>query len=332
MKAPLQVLPWHAGPWQRLFQALKQHKLPQALLFSGPAGCGKRDFAQAFAAALWCRAATVADGPCGTCPDCRQVLAQTHPNLLVLRAEEGKRDIRIESVRELCARLALTSHDGRPQLALIDPADALNRHAINALLKTIEEPPAHSHLLLLTERPLALPATLRSRCQRFSFPPPPVEQASAWLRAQVPPDAPVEAALTAAHGAPLKALALLSDGGLQKQAAWRKSLLDLAAGCGDPVQVAQSIGEEEVAGFLRWLAAWMRDLLRLRAQGGEGDPELASLARGLSREAYESLIGELMDDLHRLEGNVRPLWLLEALLIRWQEIGLQASRTMSTIP
>jgi len=319
VSAEWQILPWHTPQWRQLAQALKQQRLAHAWLFSGPTGCGTREFAQVFAAALWCRAPAADVSPCGVCTDCRQVRAMTHPNLHRVQVEEGKRDIPIEAARELCQRLAMTSHDGRAQLALIDPADALNRNSVNALLKTVEEPPAHSHLLLLAQRPLALPATLRSRCQQLRFPPPSVEQATSWLRAHAPAGAAVETALSAAHGAPLDALALLNDGGLDRQLAWRKAMLDLAAGRDDPVRAAQAIGEEQAPAFLRWFFATLANLLRLRTVGGE-DADLERLARALPVSAAAALADELIGDLRRLESNARPLWLLESLLIRWQDL------------
>src|SRR5690606_10991779 len=99
--------------------------------------------------------------------------------------ERKRRDIAIDAARRLIERLSLSAHYGRARVAVIAPADALNVNSVNALLKTVEEPPPSTHLLLLTERPQALPATLRSRCQRVRMSTPAADEAQVWLDAQL---------------------------------------------------------------------------------------------------------------------------------------------------
>src|SRR5690606_17379482 len=151
---------------------------------------------------------------CGGCRACVQLAVGAHPDALLLSTDgllglaltadgrhdqqlahwqpddsrnEGRkrRDIAIDAARKLSERLGLFSHYGRARTAMIEPADALNTNSVNALLKTIEEPPPATHLLLVSERPQALPPTLRSRCQRIRFGTPPADAAQAWLDAQL---------------------------------------------------------------------------------------------------------------------------------------------------
>ncbi len=121
--------------------------------------------------------------PCGQCRACRRVLARAHPDLSFLGLEEDSKQIRIEQVRELSAELALTSHGGGYKVAIVTPADALNRFAANALLKTLEEPPARTLLILVVTQPSRLPATVLSRCQRLRVRAPQRAQSLAWLEA-----------------------------------------------------------------------------------------------------------------------------------------------------
>jgi DNA polymerase-3 subunit delta' len=324
----LQLLPWQAPLWRIVSQAIEQDRLGHALLLSGLPGTGKRRFARVLAAALWCRTPDAQRLPCGGCDSCRQVLSEAHPGYSALRAEEGKRDISIDAVRNLCERLTMTSHDGRSKVAIIDPADSLNRNGVNALLKTIEEPPPRSHLLLVSERPLALPATLRSRCQQLRFAIPEEALARNWL-AQQAPDADAaqrEQALNIAHGAPLLALQLLRDKSLEQQQGWRAALLDLAAGRSEPLGTAKAVGEDQAADFLRWLYGWLVELLRAGLAPGAA-AELRGLAGSLPKRALDVYINEVQDGLRRLEFNAKGQMVLEAVLIRWRALVALGQRS-----
>ncbi|MBV8061993.1 MAG: DNA polymerase III subunit delta' [Nevskia sp.] len=325
----LQALPWQAPLWRLLVQAIEQERLAHALLLSGLAGTGKRRFARRLAAALWCEAPGPERQPCGVCGNCRQVLSEAHPGYSALRAEEGKRDISIEAVRGLCERLVMTSHDGRSKVAIIDPADALNRNGVNALLKTIEEPPPRSHLLLISERPLALLPTLRSRCQQLRFAIPPRAEALDWL-GQAGEGAPAQRAiaLDAAHGAPLLALKLLQDKSLDRQQTWKGALLDLAAGRSEPLKAAAEVGDEQAGAFLRWLYGWLLELLRGGLAPQSARPgETEALARSLPRHALDRYVAEVQENLRRLEFNARAQLVLEAVLIRWSALVALGRRT-----
>src|SRR5207302_1716448 len=120
----------------------------------------------------------------GACAPCRRVWAQQHPDLAWVRIAEDSQQIRIEQVRDLAADLALTSHAGGYKVGILTPAEALNRFAANALLKTLEEPPARTLLVLVTTQPSRLPATVLSRCQRLRVRAPARAEAGAWLRAR----------------------------------------------------------------------------------------------------------------------------------------------------
>jgi DNA polymerase-3 subunit delta' len=206
--------------------------------------------------------------------------------------------------------------------------DALNRNGVNALLKTIEEPPPRSHLLLVSERPLALLPTLRSRCQQLRFAIPDRAEALAWL-GQSGEGSPAQhaIALDAAHGAPVLALQLLRDKGLDQQQTWKGALLDLAAGRGEPLKAAGEVGEAQAAAFLRWLYGWLLQLLRSGLLPAAGGGEAEALARSLPRHALDRYVGEVQENLRRLESNARAQLVLEAVLIRWTALVALGRRT-----
>jgi DNA polymerase III subunit delta' len=162
-------------------RALQRNRLASSFLFVGPAGVGKRTFALKFAQALLCEKHPEAQlDPCEICPACMQVTAGTHPDLDVLGKPEGKSAIPLELLigdkehrgREgLCSRITLKPFGNRRKAALIDDADYLNAEGANALLKTLEEPPPRSILILIGTSPAKQLPTIRSRCQLIRFQP-----------------------------------------------------------------------------------------------------------------------------------------------------------------
>lgn len=223
-------LPWLAAPLADTLARQRGH----ALLLHGPEGVGTLHFALALAQAWLCEGEGEGEGaakPCGRCGSCRLVQSHLHPDLFVLLPEarrqalgwplasdkpEGddkkkpSRQIRIDEVRQAVDWVTKTSSRGRGKVVLLHPAEAINLQSANALLKTLEEPPPGTRLLLGAADPAHLIATVRSRCQRVALPAPPAAEAAAWLRAQQLPDA--DLLLAAAAGRPLEALALAEAG------------------------------------------------------------------------------------------------------------------------
>src|SRR5699024_9785329 len=121
---------------------------------------------------------------CGQCPGCRQWLAGAHADVSMLTPDEGGKSISVERVRSFTYQLQLTSQYASGRLGWIEPAEQLTREAANSLLKTLEEPPAGTHLLLVTAQPDRLLPTIRSRCRILRVPPAPAAVARDWLRMQ----------------------------------------------------------------------------------------------------------------------------------------------------
>jgi DNA polymerase III subunit delta' len=172
-------------------RALVRGRLASSFLFAGPAGIGKRTFALKLAQALLCQTRPeVSLDPCGTCPSCAQVVAGTHPDLDVVAKPDDKAFIPLERLigdrehrrREgLCHNIAMKPCLGGRKIAVIDDADYLNAEGANSLLKTLEEPPPRSVLILIGTTPARQLPTIRSRCQLIRFRPLPVETVAALL-------------------------------------------------------------------------------------------------------------------------------------------------------
>ena len=150
-----------------LEKALRSDRLPHALLIAGPRGVGKRTLARMLARRVLCE-----DGSgCGSCGACQQFLQGNHPDFHPLARAEGKTTITLEQLRSVWDALARRSLSGKGPVVLLEEAHSLRSEAQDALLKTLEEPPAGSVLALTTARPEQLRPTIRSRCQRLTLGP-----------------------------------------------------------------------------------------------------------------------------------------------------------------
>lgn len=323
-------LPWQDEIWTRVQDAARSGRLAHAWLLAGPAGVGKRSFARRLAAGVLCETPQADGDACGDCRGCTQRLADTHPNLSWLtrefneKTDKEKRDISLEQLRQMMERLSLSSHYGRARVVVIEPADALNTGGVNALLKTIEEPPAGTHLLLISERPMALAPTLRSRCQRLNFPLPPTAAALAWLAGKLP-GKDTAAALLEAGGAPLAALDAQQSGLADRRRAWCDRLLSLAEHRVDPLSAAAEVGKDGVGDWLVAYQGLLRRMLRA-GLGVESDPRLLKLAPRARPAVIEALLAEAIDGRRRLGGNANPQLLVESLMIGWwRRLGVAPS-------
>ncbi|HET9869333.1 MAG TPA: AAA family ATPase, partial [bacterium] len=134
-------------------------------LWTGPEGCGKKTHALALTRTLFCL-----EGPgCKGCAACRQVLNRTHSDFFWLAREEGKNEVTVESVRELDKKLSSAPLSAPWKVAVLPEADRMNRDAQNAFLKTLEEPPAKTLVILLAERSASFLPTVLSRCRPVRF-------------------------------------------------------------------------------------------------------------------------------------------------------------------
>ncbi|MBF0460227.1 MAG: DNA polymerase III subunit delta' [Magnetococcales bacterium] len=160
----------HTAVLANLQRAMADHHPGHAHLFFGPPGVGKATVAAAFVQALFCPAKGTAGGSgCGQCPSCRKVAQGNHGDLVRVVMAEGKTRIGVDQVRQLAGFFALTPMEAPWKVAIVDDAATMNEAAANALLKTLEEPPARSLLILVTRQPGKLLPTIRSRCLKTRF-------------------------------------------------------------------------------------------------------------------------------------------------------------------
>ena len=262
---PLPAPPWTQGEREHLKAAWHAEHLPHALLIQEAPGAGGEWLALWAAQLVLCTQGPAA--PCGECLACRRVAARAHPDLLMVVPEESGRQLRIEQVRELGAELALTSHAGGYKVAILSPADALNRFAANALLKTLEEPQPRTLLVLVVTQPSRLPATILSRCHRLKLPAPTRAQALAWLN-QAGGARPWAGALDALGEAPLSVLATDPEDVAAAGSDTQRTLEALAQGSADPVATAERWARADLPLRLRCFENWLTERIRRHEREG----------------------------------------------------------------
>jgi len=290
---------WIGPETVRLAAAHVAGRLSHALLIHEDPGAGGEWLALWTAQRVLCTAS--AQAPCGQCTACRWVAAGQHPDFLALRPIEDSRQIRIEQIRELSQELALTAHQGSYKVALISPADALNRFAANALLKTLEEPPARTLLLLVATQPSRLPATVLSRCQRVRIRAPSRSEAVAWLQNERA-DGNWDAVLEVLGEAPMLAAESDPNAVVEVGRETRRGLEEAASGGTDPVSTAERWARNELPLRLRCFEKWLTDRIRERVPGGA---VLTEVRPGTHRSAGHTVLN--IRELFAMLDEVREL-------------------------
>jgi DNA polymerase III subunit delta' len=289
--------------------ALRRGTLHHAYLLGGPEGAGKRAAAMALAQAANCDAG-LPDDSCGRCGPCKKIAKGVHPDVLVLRDERSmvkaglweakggrtpSKDIVVDQVRDLVdRRLALKRFEGRRRIVIVDPADAMNVQAQNALLKTLEEPPAETTIVLVAANPDVLLPTIRSRCAKVAFSP-------------------------------------VGDGGLGALAERHGDAIGDAASL-DPENAlgwiafgqAHGADRESARGACELLLAWLRDVLAVQAAGDAAPLALPAFAETTHEVAASISPAEALLRRERVEAAVAALrqnaaapLALERMLIGW---------------
>lgn len=360
-----EVLPgWLQPVWTRLTAAIANDRLHHALLLAGPPHIGKHRLAESLVQLLMCehgpQLARDAALPCGQCHGCRQYLAGTHPDCLVLttapelrrgfrqypeqpsqveankRSKQLQRRIRIDQVRDALKRLETKAHQGGRRVVVVSPAEAIGYNAANALLKLVEEPAPGTLFLFLGDAPGLLPATLRSRClwQRCEAP----DQATAldWLGEQYP-EAQRRQALSLAAGGPLLAADILADENhlLRRLAAALSALAGGKAasrkGTRDPVELALEFAregyDELLAGFTqllllagRWVVAGRKGNVSDPRDGLTGVDDLRCRMAGVDLRQLLALQDSLYEVRRAGAVSLNQRLLLESFLFRWQRL------------
>lgn len=336
----MKPFPWHEAALARLVE--DRERLPHAILVHGAAGIGKAQFIRALGAAVLCERPR-GGLACGECDSCRWLAQGNHPDFREIVPEAAEEDdegaegeggkgekakslvIKIDQVRAVADFLSLTTHRAGYRVLLLHPAESLHPAAANALLKTLEEPPPATLIVLASDRPARLLATIRSRCRMLPLAMPAREASLAWLAANGVADA--ESALAAAGGAPLLAQRLAQP----EEAQFRRKLLaELAKpGGADALAFAASIDRGSVERLVYWMQTWVQDLVRVRLAGKARHhagmaAALDARQRGADLDALFALDRELRDARRLAAHPLNPRLLAEHLLMAYNRATIGA--------
>ncbi len=292
----------HSKPLNTLQGALTNQRLHHAYLFVGPEGVGKRTVAIALAKAIHC--SNSAGDFCGECIHCASIVDGNHADVRIIEPLAGKKEISIRQVRDLERDLRYRSFTGKRKIAVIDPAALMNASAQNALLKTLEEPPDNSLMILVTPNAGALLPTLRSRCLRLSFAPLPRTEVVGFLRAKygVPAD-DAEFLAAISMGSIGVALTLDQQAFIAKRRIWTDLLASLKANdYRASIAAAEmlAVNREEALEFLRWAESWYRDLLIHRVTDKPDDLVNLDILAQIERQSRQGGVDRSLAALARI--------------------------------
>ncbi len=298
------IYPWLEDAWQQYLQYLVNERLTHAILVSGPPAIGKLEFCRAYIQRMNCTNPGPQGYPCRVCENCHLTKAGTHPDVRLVNMEEAEgtdrpEQIRVDDIREINRFMALSRQQGRFKIVCINHAHRMNINAANALLKTLEEPPAGSVLLLISHRVEGLPATIRSRCQIWKFAVPDPALALRWLQEKAASPA-WQDLLGACGGRPLLAWESFDSGLGEMRAAFYEQLYALMAGRETVTKISSKLRNEDPERITEWLQAWCTDLIRCCFEEHPKtieNPDLLERLQSLAQQAAPHPLFDCLDQL-----------------------------------
>jgi len=325
------VFPWQQSAFEKLHLAWKQNRLPHALLLAGPIGMGKREFSKQLISMVLCENPNENGEACGHCKSCHLLQNNNHPDFVSVEAVESGQ-IKIEQnlkkgdspqIREAVEFCNLTSNYGRHKVVQICPAEGMNRNAANALLKTLEEPPEKTLLLLVCHSKMQLLPTIRSRCQLIDFSRPDSHLTKSYLNQQLKNDnIDADLLLYLSNGAPLAALSLAEK--WETRSVIFQDFKLLLSTKEEPLALAENWAKQDIKQLLAWLISWTEDLLRIKLMtqhifNQDLADTLFKIAEQFQTQTLLSILDVELESWRILLGtsNVRPQGLLETITINW---------------
>ena len=327
----MSVLPWQQQNWEHLCDYRLQNRVPQALLITGNKGLGKRHLANQFAFSLLCAKPQDNGLSCGHCDSCLLLNAKTHPDFIQIRPDEPGKAITIGQIRSLVTRLTLKPQFESYRVVIVNPADLMNNAAANAFLKCLEEPTERTIILLITDKPAQLPATIVSRCQKLAVARPDKETVLAWLKQQHVETLPgnVLSLFSLAQGSPLLVLDYANDGTLTLRNDCFKAWMDIAKRRRHPAIVAEDWHKLPESLLIFWITSWIIDMIKccypIKADSlynPDLKESLQELSQQLELKGLFKLYDLLLKSRQLLDTQINKHIMFEEILIKWFELNL----------
>jgi len=327
----LNPYPWQMDPWLRLSHQRQSARLPHALLLFGQPGLGLNHFANCFTQSIFCQSTDDEGIACGVCTACQQFSQGVHADFMRVNTLEEKTRIVVDQIRGLSGFLALTSAAAGIKAIIISPADSMNLNAANSLLKTLEEPPGNTHIILVAHHLNRLPATVKSRCQIIGFSKPDKQAGLQWLESTGHQQA--DRLLQLAHGAPCLAESLDNDDSYPHYQAVVEGVLGLLAGKNTAFQLRKSWGGCSIDELVFWSLGMVRDCIRSISGVSVAYFENSLYFKPLHNLAVLLDLSQLFrvhDHLVKLgEVLAHPLnkeLLVDDVILAWQSIGSRSGK------
>jgi DNA polymerase-3 subunit delta' len=308
------VLPsWFDAAFAEVNAAFAAGRLAHGILIHEDPGAGGLELARWIAQRVNCNDASRA--PCGECQSCKWIAAGQHPDVTPLSPEGESAQILIQAVRDLAADLALTAHGRGYKVAIVWPAEAMNVFAANALLKTLEEPPARTVVLLVTSQPSRLLPTLRSRCSRLRLTGPSRREAAEYL-ASARGAGPWEDALAATGSGPFALIDADPSALADLRADTLRTLRDVGSGNVQPPAVADKWARGELSTRLACVESWVTD--RILESTSIRDVTHLSGSGLAPNICHLFELSDAVRDMRKLSHtSINKAMAVEALLWRW---------------
>ncbi|MGZ8903554.1 MAG: DNA polymerase III subunit delta' [Methylobacter sp.] len=321
------LLPWQQQNWNHLCNYRLQKRIPQALLITGHKGLGKLQLAHQFAFSLLCEKPQASGLCCGHCHSCLLLNAGTHPDLIQIMPDEPGKPITIDQIRNLITQLTLKPQFDYHRVVVINPADLMNIKSANAFLKCLEEPTERTIIVLITDKPTYLPATIVSRCQKLSITAPDKQTVLTWLKQQTSQDN-AELLLSLAQDAPLLALNYGNNGNITVRNNCFNTWIAIAQQRSHPVVIAENWYKLPESPLIFWITSWIIDLIKCSYQAKPNslyNPDLfeslQKLSQKLDLKALYKLYDLLLITRQRLDTQINKHIMYEEILIQWAEIN-----------
>ena len=297
---------------QILQRLLRREALGLALIFAGPDGVGKRQFALTFAKAANCQhPIPTRDDSCDSCPVCERIQANSYSDVVTLQPDGTY--IKIAQTRALTNDVQVRPREGRQRFFLIDEADRLREEAANSLLKTLEEPPSTSTIILLTSRPDALLPTIRSRAQKLNFAPLSIAEMESYLTQTSPRPAPDTKLLARLTGGRIGQAATIDLSEYRRERREMLEMLELLATGNNKyrlVKAAEHYGKQEREAFERMLNLLLnvlRDVFLVAASGDDINVVNTDVTDKLQSLAEKIGVARLLDWIKKFDELRRTL-------------------------
>ena len=311
--------------------AIRENRVSHAYIFDGQALSGKRTLAGIFAKTLLCEEGGV--NPCNHCHSCSMAESGNHPDIITIRHEKAA-TLSVGEIREqLVADIAIKPYMGRRKIYIVPDASLMNQQAQNALLKTLEEPPAYATIILLTDNEMKLLPTLRSRSVTLKMKPVSEKLIEEFLRKNTQADErQIKIASAFSGGAPGRARALIEDENFE---ALRNEIIRVAEGIhkfsiteiNEAVKKAAEY-KDRINDYLDMFLLFMRDVLMMKAEGEDAKIIFAgeeSLVRQKAENMTYERVNRVMDEIktvrNRLSSNVNFDMTMELLFLTMKGNG-----------